>query len=58
MIGGWLDWMILEVFSNLGDSMILNGPCESKIHSDCSAGIASQQLVAGVLAGINKRAPK
>ena len=22
MIGGWLDWMILEVFSNLGDSMI------------------------------------
>ena len=23
MIGGRLDWMILEVFSNLGDSMIL-----------------------------------
>ena len=23
MIGGWLDWMILEVFSSLGDSMIL-----------------------------------
>ena len=23
MIGGWLDWMILWVFSNLGDSMIL-----------------------------------
>ena len=23
VIGGWLDWMILEVFSNLGDSMIL-----------------------------------
>ena len=23
MIGGQLDWMILEVFSNLGDSMIL-----------------------------------
>jgi len=22
MVGGWLDWMILEVFSNLGDSMI------------------------------------
>ena len=21
--GGWLDWMILEVLSNLGDSMIL-----------------------------------
>ena len=24
MIGGWLDWIILEVFSNLGDSMILS----------------------------------
>ena len=23
MVGGWLDWMILEVFSNLGDSVIL-----------------------------------
>ena len=23
VIDGWLDWMILEVFSNLGDSMIL-----------------------------------
>ena len=23
MIGNWLDWMIMEVFSNLGDSMIL-----------------------------------
>ena len=23
VIGEWLDWMILEVFSNLGDSMIL-----------------------------------
>ena len=23
VVGGWLDWMILEVFSNLGDSMIL-----------------------------------
>ena len=23
MIGGWLDWMILEAFFNLGDSMIL-----------------------------------
>ena len=23
MIGGWLDWMILKVFSNLGDSMIV-----------------------------------
>lgn len=22
--GGWLDWMILEVFSNLDDSMILS----------------------------------
>ena len=22
VVGGWLDWMILEVFSNLGDSMI------------------------------------
>ena len=22
MIDGWLDWMILEVFSNLGDSVI------------------------------------
>ena len=22
-MGGWLDWMILWVFSNLGDSMIL-----------------------------------
>ena len=21
--GGWLGWMILEVFSNLGDAMIL-----------------------------------
>ena len=20
--GGWVDWMVLEVFSNLGDSMI------------------------------------
>jgi len=23
VMGGWLDWMILWVFSNLGDSMIL-----------------------------------
>jgi len=23
MVGGWLDWVILEAFSNLGDSMIL-----------------------------------
>ena len=23
MMGGWLDWMILWVFSNVGDSMIL-----------------------------------
>ena len=23
VVGGWLDYMILEVFSNLGDSMIL-----------------------------------
>ena len=23
MMGGWLDWVILWVFSNLGDSMIL-----------------------------------
>ena len=23
MVGGWLDWIILEVFSNLGDSMIV-----------------------------------
>jgi len=23
MIGGWLDWMILEVFSSLGDTVIL-----------------------------------
>ena len=23
VIGGWLDWMILEVFSNPGDSVIL-----------------------------------
>ena len=23
MVGGWLDWMILEVFSNLGDSLFL-----------------------------------
>jgi len=22
VVGGWLDWMILEVFSNLGDSMV------------------------------------
>jgi len=22
VVGGWLDWMNLEVFSNLGDSMI------------------------------------
>jgi len=22
VVGGWLDWMILEVFSNLGNSMI------------------------------------
>ena len=25
VIAGWLDWMILEVFSSLGDSVILNG---------------------------------
>ena len=24
MVGGQLDWMTLEIFSNLGDSMILN----------------------------------
>ena len=24
MVDEWLDWMILEVFSNLDDSMILN----------------------------------
>jgi len=23
MVGRWLDWVILEVFSNLGDSLIL-----------------------------------
>ena len=23
VMGGWLDWVILQVFSNLGDSMIL-----------------------------------
>ena len=23
LVGGWLDWMVLEVFSSLGDSMIL-----------------------------------
>ena len=23
VVGAWLDWMNLEVFSNLGDSMIL-----------------------------------
>ena len=23
VVGGWLDWMILEVFSKVGDSMIL-----------------------------------
>jgi len=23
MIGGWLDWVVLEVFSNLGDSVNL-----------------------------------
>mgnify|MGYP001855807810 CR=1 FL=1 len=22
VVGGWLDWMISEVFSNLGDSMV------------------------------------
>jgi len=25
VVGEWLDWMILEVFSNLADSMILWG---------------------------------
>jgi len=24
VIGGWSDWMILEIFSNFGDSMILS----------------------------------
>lgn len=24
MIGGWSDWMILEIFPNFGDSMILS----------------------------------
>jgi len=24
VMGQWLDWMILEVFSNLNDSMVLN----------------------------------
>jgi len=27
VIGGWLDWMFLEVFSNLGDSVILQQNC-------------------------------
>ena len=43
-VGGWLDWMILEVFSNLGDSMT-TGCCFifpsymylSKIHSTSTA---------------------
>ena len=29
MVGGWLDWMTLEVFSNLGDSMIPAGKWQS-----------------------------
>ena len=28
VIGGWLDWMILEGFSNLGDSMIFSDSLE------------------------------
>ena len=28
MVGGWLEWMILEVFSSLGDSMIPHGRME------------------------------
>jgi len=32
-MGGWLDWVILWVFSNLGDSMILF--YDSMIPSEC-----------------------
>ena len=37
MIGGWLGWMILEVFSKLGDSMILltSRRKEEKIAHSC-----------------------
>ena len=32
MMAGWLDWMILEVFSSLDDSMIRKGwPPQSKV---------------------------
>ena len=42
MIGGWLDWMILEVFSTLGDSMIL--------YSDQRSSFCSSVLMAWDLA--------
>jgi len=37
VIGGWLGWMILEVFSKLGDSMILltSRRKEEKITHSC-----------------------
>ena len=32
VMAGWLDWMILEVFSSLGDSMIRKGwPLQSRV---------------------------
>jgi len=34
-IGGWLDWVILCVFSNLGDSMILS------VSPDCGRGVGA-----------------
>jgi len=33
VVCGWLDWMVLEVFSNLGDSVIIKTIPADKIHN-------------------------
>jgi len=35
VMGGWLDWVILWVFSNLGDSMVLNAKMNHINVTDC-----------------------
>ena len=46
MVSGWLDWVILEVFSNLNDSMILWSPVylELSLQEDEGEAVHLQEL--------------
>jgi len=43
MVGGRLDWMILEVFSNLGDSVILRFKKVKQNISQCAWTVVTTQ---------------